>query len=135
MDFLSRFKPAAAPGSASRAGVPADRAAQLAEELSPVLEMLARTRERCAAITADSEKEAARVMRRAADRAAAITVEGSQRAAAARDAAVREIVAAAQAQAAAELSAAAGSARSRPVPDEADLVALIRLAVELVAGP
>lgn len=134
MDFLSRFKPAAAPGSASQAGVPADRAAQLAAELEPVLGMLALTRERCAAITAGGEQEAARIARRSADRVAAIAAEGSERAAAAREAAAHHVVLEAQAQAAAELSAAVGSARSRRTPDEADVIALIRLAVGLVTG-
>jgi hypothetical protein len=134
LDILSRFKSAAAPGAASQAGVPADRAAQLAAELEPVLEMLAKTRERCAAIAADGELEAARIARRAADRAAAIASEGSERAAAARDAAAEQVMSAAQAQVAAELSAAVGSARSRRRPDEADMVALIRLAVGLVTG-
>lgn len=134
LDFLSRFKPAAAPGSASRAGVPADRAAQLAAELGPVLEMLATTRERCTAIAADGEQEAARITRQAAERTARITAEGAKRVAAARDAAAREVVSAAQAQAAAELSAAVGSVRSRRTPDEADVAALIRLAVGMVTG-
>lgn len=134
MDFLSRFKPAAAPGSASRAGVPADRAAQLAAELDPVLGMLRPTRERCATIAAEGEQEAARIARQAADRVAAIAAEGAERAAAARDAAAGEVVSAAQAHAAAEFSAAVQSARSRPMPDEADVAALIRLAVGLVTG-
>lgn len=135
MDFLSRFKRAAAPGSASRVGVPADRAARLGAELDPVLGMLALTRERCAAITADGEREAARIASRAAGRVAAIVAEGAERAAAARDAAARDVVSVAQAQAAAELGAATGSARSRRMPDEADVVALIGLAVGLVTGP
>lgn len=135
MDLLSRFKPAAAPGSAIQAGVPADRAARLAAELDPVLGMLGQTRERCAAIAADGEQEAARIARRAASQVAAIASEGAERAAAERDAAAQRVVSAARAQAAAELSAAAGSARSRPMPDEADVVALIRLAVGLVTGP
>jgi hypothetical protein len=134
MDFLSRFKPSAAPGSASQAGVPADRAAQLAAELEPVLGMLAPTRERCAAIAADGEQEASRIGRQAGDRIAVITSDGAERAAAARDAAAGEIVSAAQAHAAAQLSVAAESARSRRMPDEADVAALIRIAVGLVTG-
>jgi hypothetical protein len=132
VDFLSRFKPTTAPGSASQAGVPADRAAQLAAELEPVLGTLARTRERCASISADGEQEAARIARQAADRVAAITSEGAEQAAAARDAAAQRVVSAAQAQAAAELTAAVGSARSRRMPDEVDVAALVRLAVGLV---
>lgn len=134
MDFLSRFKPTAAPGSASQAGVPGDRAARLAAELDPVLGMLAQAHERCAAIRADGEQEAARIARQAAARVAAIASAGLERAAAARDAAASEVVAAAEAAAAADLGAAVGSAGSRRPPDEADVAALIRMAVGLVTG-
>jgi hypothetical protein len=42
-DFLNRFRPAGAPGAASRVAVPADRTAELASELVPVLALLAGT--------------------------------------------------------------------------------------------
>lgn len=131
-DFLNRFKPAAAPGSAGVAAVPRDRAAWLAAEIDPVLGMLADTHERCTAIAAEGEQEAIRIARSAAERAAAITAEGMSRAASARDAAAREVIAAGRAQAAATLSTAVEAARARGMPDEADVITLIRLAVGLV---
>ncbi len=131
-DFLNRFKPATAPGSAALAAVPGDRAAWLAAEIDPVLGMLADTHERCAAIAAEGEQEAARIARGAAESAALIAAEGVSRAASARDAAAREAVAAGRARADAILSAATEAARSRGMPDEADVITLIRLAVRLV---
>jgi len=57
-DFLNRFKPAAAPGSASRAGVPADRAALLAAEIDPVLDMLAEQASAAVALALDELERA-----------------------------------------------------------------------------
>ena len=56
-DFLRRFRPANAPGRAAAASVPADRAADLATELEPVLLMLA-----------DAEAERARILSEAEPR-------------------------------------------------------------------
>lgn len=41
-DFLDRFRPAGAPGAAAPRGVPADRAAELTAELTPLLARLDR---------------------------------------------------------------------------------------------
>jgi vacuolar-type H+-ATPase subunit H len=46
-DALDRFRRAGTPGPAARAGVPADRAADLAAELGPVLARLDRTQAEC----------------------------------------------------------------------------------------
>jgi hypothetical protein len=46
-DALDRFRRAGTPGPAARAGVPADRAADLAAELRPVLARLDRTQAEC----------------------------------------------------------------------------------------
>jgi hypothetical protein len=39
-DFLARFRPAGAPGTAARAAVPADRSRELEAEVEPVLALL-----------------------------------------------------------------------------------------------
>ena len=43
-DLLYRFRPSGAPGAATQAGVPADRARDLAEELEPVFASVAQLR-------------------------------------------------------------------------------------------
>jgi vacuolar-type H+-ATPase subunit H len=57
-DLLYRFRPAGAPGPASAAAVPADRAADREGELAPVLDLLAETEEQCAALREDSVRGA-----------------------------------------------------------------------------
>ena len=79
-DFLNRFRPAGAPGAASRAGVPADRAAELSAELDPVLAMLAATDAECARLVAEAEQEAGRIAAQARDQAASIAADAVQRA-------------------------------------------------------
>ena len=54
-DFLERFRPTGAPGSAGRPGVPADRVSDAAAELVPLLELLD-----------DAQDEAARIRREGA---------------------------------------------------------------------
>lgn len=131
-DFLNRFKPAVAPGSAGVAAVPRDRGAWLAAEVNPVLDMLADTRERCAAIVAEGEREAARITHGAAGQAAAITAEGMARAAQARDAAASEVITAARARAASIVGVAVEAASSRSAPEETDVITLIQLALGMV---
>lgn len=67
-DFLDRFRPAGAPGAASRAAVPADRTAELASELVPVLALLAGTDAECDRIITAARRDAEQT---AADGAAA----------------------------------------------------------------
>ena len=57
MIFLERFRPAGTPGAAARPGVPADRSADAAAELIPLLVLLD-----------DVQDEASRLRRDAADR-------------------------------------------------------------------
>jgi hypothetical protein len=133
-DILHRFKAAAAPGAASQAGVPGDRAALLAAEIGPILDRLAQAQQRCAAITAEAEAEASRIGRQAADDVTAIGSEAAGRAATARDRAATEVISAAQAEAAASFRRAAEAARSRPRPDEADVNAVVELAVRQVTS-
>ncbi|MBO1414572.1 hypothetical protein [Streptomyces sp. FH025] len=70
-DFLARFRPSGTPG-APVAGVPADRAAELAAELEPPLDGLARTQAEAAAVRAEAAAEAERIRQEAARNAARI---------------------------------------------------------------
>ncbi len=99
-DYLDRFRPAGAPGAASRAGVPADRLHEFAEELAPVLAALDGTDAECARIVAQAHDEAQRITAAAAAQAAAILADAGQRARTAREEAARQSLAAARAAAA-----------------------------------
>ena len=68
-DFLSRFRPAGAPG-AGRATVPADRRRELASELVPVLMLLDGPSAGCAGIVLAAQRDAEQIIgaaRREAD--------------------------------------------------------------------
>jgi len=131
-DFLNRFRPAAAPGSASRPGIPADRAAELVAEIDPVLAMLADTQSRCTVIVSDARGQAARIGREAAEQAARIAADGRERAAAARACAANEVLASARAEAGRSQRAAEEAVLTRAGPSDADVQALIDLATRLV---
>lgn len=66
-DLLQRFRFAGAPGAAAGGGVPADRAAELAAELEPVLRLLDPVQDEARRIRADGDATADRVRRAAAD--------------------------------------------------------------------
>ena len=83
-DFLDRFRPAGAPGSAARAGVPADRARELADELDPVLALLDDTHAECQRIIAGAGQEAERIMAAARSEAGRIAADAGTRARTAR---------------------------------------------------
>lgn len=100
-DFLDRFRPAGAPGAAARAGVPVDRAGELAEEVVPVLTLLDDTQAECERIVARARRDAGAIIARARVEAAAIGADGDQRARAVRAEAARQVAAAAAAAAAA----------------------------------
>ena len=100
-DFLSRFRPAGAPGAAARAGVPVDRKRELEAEVGPVLGLLDGTRAECESIIARARRDADGIVAGARSEAAAIEADGGRRAAAARDEAVRRLADAAAADAAA----------------------------------
>jgi hypothetical protein len=131
-DLLHRFRPIGVPGSASRAGIPADRAAELAAELDPVLSMLGPTQGRCQTVVAGAGQTAARVSGEAATRAVTIAAEGRDRAMAARVAATNEVIAAAQAEADRIERAAAQAVLARQELGEAEILTLVELAVHLV---
>lgn len=71
-DILYRFRPAGAPGAAGEAGVPVDRAADLAAELEPLFAQLADTEAECAALVEQARGNAVR--RRARDAKSAESV-------------------------------------------------------------
>ena len=98
-DFLSRFRPAGAPGAA-RAGVPADRRRELEAEVAPVLALLAGTQAEGERIIAQARQDAGQLAGEAAAEAAAIAADAGRRAAAARENAARQIEAAARDEAA-----------------------------------
>jgi hypothetical protein len=60
-DLLYRFRPLGSPGSATRAGVPADRERALAEELEPVFASLASTLADCRATVEEGRRHAAQI--------------------------------------------------------------------------
>jgi vacuolar-type H+-ATPase subunit H len=99
-DFLSRSRPAGAPGAA-RAGVPADRRRELEAELGPVLALLAGTQAECGQIIAQARRDAGQVTAGARAGAAAIAADGERRAAAAHEEAARQVMTAARDEAAA----------------------------------
>jgi len=71
--FLGRFRPAAVPGPAAAAGVPADRRVEAAAELAPVFALLDDVETEIATIAADGAARAQRI-RRGAERTAASMV-------------------------------------------------------------
>ena len=140
-DFLDRFRPAGAPGAAARAGVPADRTRELAEELEPVLALLDGTHAECERITAEAGQEADRIMAAARSEAGLIAADAGTRARAARDEATRRLLAQASERAAAAATAAAQDAdRAREQAAQrlpllvAKAVALVRAGLEGPAG-
>ena len=124
----------AAPGSAVRERLSADHAAELADELDPVLSMLAATDARVAADVAAAESEAARITSEAAERAAGIAADGRARAEFARRAAADDVIASARAEANRIENAAAAAVRARRPPAEAEVLALTEHAVRLVVA-
>jgi cell division septum initiation protein DivIVA len=132
-DFLDRFRPAGAPGAAALAGVPADRGAELADELSPVLGLLDETYRECARIVARAEDEAARITAAARGQAATVAADAADQARRARQEAADATLAAGRAERDRELAQAGQRAtRTRElaryrVPELADVaVAMIR---------
>jgi len=128
-DFLSRFRPAGAPGAAARAGVPVDRKRELEAEVCPVLGLLDGTQAECESIIARARRDADGIMAGARAEAADIKADGDRRATAARDEAVRRLADAAAADAAAMVADAERQAElvrslaGRRIPAMADLAA------------
>ena len=99
-DFLERFRPAGTPGAAARPGVPADRSADAAAELTPLLMLLDDIHDEAQRIRADAAARADEI-RQAARRQAEQIVAQARRDAlsvqAEAEAAARSRAAAAQA--------------------------------------
>ncbi|MCH0573448.1 hypothetical protein I3F60_30175, partial [Streptomyces sp. MUM 136J] len=68
-EFLSRFRPAGSPGAAVAGAVPADRSAELAAELQPVLALLDDSAREAAAVREAAARDAAERTRAAAEEA------------------------------------------------------------------
>lgn len=103
-DFLSRFRPAGAPGAAARAGVPVDRASELAAEVTPVLALLDGTHAECEQLREQARHDADGILAAARAEAAAIAADGERRARAARTEAARQVTDAAASDATAMLT-------------------------------
>lgn len=100
LDFLARFRPTSTPGAAAT-GVPADRAAELTDELGPSLAALAAVQEEAARIRAEASRKGERVRHEAVLRAAEIVAEAQARVAQVGEEAATPARRAAQAEAAA----------------------------------
>jgi hypothetical protein len=133
-DFLNRFRPAGAPGAASRIGVPADRAAELSAELEPVLAMLAATEAECSRLVTQAEQQTGRIGAETHDTEAGIRADAVRLGQQARAAAAADVIAAAAAQAERTEHLAAEQAAARPGPNEEEVRALIATAIELVTS-
>jgi vacuolar-type H+-ATPase subunit H len=131
-DFLDRFRPAGTPGPAARAGVPADRAAELAAEVEPVLALLDGTHAECQQIIAVARQEADRTTSEAQAGVAAIGQEAGRQARAARDQAAAEVLAQARVQAQAAAADASRQALQIRRLAERHLPVLVAAAARLV---
>jgi vacuolar-type H+-ATPase subunit H len=132
-DFLDRFRPAGAPGAASRAGIPADRAAERYAELEPVVALLADTHAECGRIVTAARQEAERIMDLARQQVATLAADTQRQAEAVREAAVQQSLTAARTEASTAVEAAtarAGRRRTALASSRADQLAA--LAVELL---
>jgi hypothetical protein len=78
-DVLQRFRPSGAPGAATAAGVPADRAHELAAELEPVFALLADTERECADIVDRARRAESGIRVREAERARGVLAAGRAR--------------------------------------------------------
>ena len=64
-DFVDRFRPAGTPGAAARPGVPADRSAEAAAELTPLLALLDDTQDEVERIRSAAAERADEILRAA----------------------------------------------------------------------
>ncbi len=131
-DFLDRFRPAPAPGAASRLGVASDRARDLSDELQPVLALLMATHAECERIIASAHRDALQIAGEAQQQAAAIAGEAQRTAEAARAAAADQVLSEARAQANTGTDDARQRAQSWPQASDQQVSALVGAALELV---
>jgi len=130
-DFLSRFRPAGAPG-AGRASVPADRHRELESEAGSVLMLLDGPATECAGIITAGQRDAEEIVRVARSEADSIMSVARQRAAASTTELVQQAVSAARTEA--ESIKAAGASEAAAIRERARqrLPALADRAVALV---
>jgi vacuolar-type H+-ATPase subunit H len=133
-DFLSRFRPAGAPGAAAVAGVPADRARDLEAELVPVLALLADVDADCARVVEQARRDADDIVAAARGQAAERLREAGLRAAAAREDIMRQAMAAARHEAADTVTRARQQAEQTRQSAGQRMPALAGRAADLVRG-
>lgn len=131
-DVLYRFRPAGAPGAASAAGVPVDRAADLAAELEPLLAQLATTERTVAGIREQAIRDAAEIRARDVERAHSIVTTAAQRADAERAAAAAQMRRRAEGEAAGALADAEREAAELGDRTAARIPAYVALVVDSV---
>lgn len=115
-DILQRFRPAGTPGAATPTGVPADRVAEVAAELEPVLALLADAVQEADRVRAEGRAEAERRRQRSAEQAGALVASAHRQAQAARSDAALQAARDVEAEAAttlAEAERAAAAVRQR----------------------
>ena len=115
-DFLERFRPAGTPGAAARPGVPADRSADAAAELTPLLMLLDDIQDEAQRIRADAAARAdeiCRAARRQAEQIVAQARRGALSIQTEAEAAARSRAAAAQADMQAQNAAEIERLRAR----------------------
>jgi hypothetical protein len=83
-DILERFRPAGAPGSATIAGVPGDRIAELSAELGPVLALLTDMEAERVEVLRRADEEVARRRQAGAAQASQISADARQQSSAVR---------------------------------------------------
>ena len=105
-DILDRFRPAPGPGRAGPVGLPSTTSRTGADELATVFAALDDVAERCDAIRAEGQQQAAEIRRVAVTQLASMRSVAAMAAAEARAAAAAAVQAAGQARRAAELAAA-----------------------------
>jgi len=130
-DFLSRFRPAGAPGP-GRAAVPADRRRELESELGPVLALLDEPSAECADILSAAQRDAERIVSTARAEAQGLTSAARERAADHAAELVRQAVAAARTEAAAIVAAGEAEAASITERSRERVPALAGRAVALI---
>lgn len=130
-DFLSRFRPAGAPG-AGRAAVPADRRREVESELGPVLLLLEGPSAECAEIIATAQQDAEQIVADARSEADSIRSAARRQAEAGIAELVQQAVSAARSEAAG--ITAAGAAEAAAIRERASrrLPAMADRAVRLV---
>jgi vacuolar-type H+-ATPase subunit H len=95
-DFLTRFRPAGAPGAAARAGVPADRSGELESEVTPVLALLDDTEAQGERLIAQARHDAGQLVAAARSASDTIAADAAQRAETVREQAAQQVMAAAR---------------------------------------